>query len=72
MLTPQQLNVLKKSNKTLAILGRFRNEDEQIRYVFKNAGGKDGKINVLDFFAKLKPEISYLTDDNMKYRRGIF
>jgi len=57
MLNQKQLDLLKKSNKTLAIIGRFRSEDEQIRYVFKNAGGKDGKISVADLFAKLKPEL---------------
>jgi hypothetical protein len=57
MLSQKQLDLLKKSNKTLAILGRFRSEDEQIRYVFNNADGKDGKISVADLFAKLKPEL---------------
>ncbi|WP_036487450.1 hypothetical protein [Myxosarcina sp. GI1] len=57
MLDPKQLELLKKSNKTLAIIGRFNSEDEQIRYVFKNSGGKDGKISVADLFAKLKPEL---------------
>lgn len=57
MLNQKQLELLKKSNKTLAIIGRFRSEDEQVRYVFKNAGGKDGKISVADLFAKLKPEL---------------
>ena len=57
MLNQKQLELLKKSNKTLAILGHFRSEDEQIRYVFRNAGGKDGKISVADLFAKLKPEL---------------
>ena len=57
MLSQKQLELLKKSNKTLAILGRFRSEDEQIRYVFNNADGKDGKISVADLFAKLKPEL---------------
>lgn len=57
MLNQQQLDLLKKSNKTLAIIGRFNSEDEQVRYVFKNAGGKDGKISVADLFAKLKPQL---------------
>ena len=57
MLNQEQLELLKKSNKTLAILGRFRSDDEQIRYVFNNVGGKDGKISVVDLFAKLKPEL---------------
>lgn len=57
MLNQKQLELLKKSNKTLAIIGCFRCEDEQIRYVFKNNGGKDGKISVADLFAKLKPEL---------------
>lgn len=62
MLNQQQLDLLKKSNKTLAIIGRFNSEDEQVRYVFKNAAGKedeqiDGKISVADLFAKLKPEL---------------
>ncbi|MGB3636102.1 MAG: hypothetical protein WBA39_00695, partial [Rivularia sp. (in: cyanobacteria)] len=57
MLSKEQLELLKKSNKTLAIMGRFRSEDEQVRYVFKNNGGKDGKITVADLFAKLKPEL---------------
>ncbi|WP_208346302.1 hypothetical protein, partial [Aetokthonos hydrillicola] len=49
--------LLKKSNKTLAIIGRFRCDDEKTRYVFKNAGEKDGKISVADLFAQLKPEL---------------
>ncbi|MBR8828176.1 MAG: hypothetical protein DSM107014_09820 [Gomphosphaeria aponina SAG 52.96 = DSM 107014] len=57
MLKKQQLDLLKKSNKTLAIIGKFRSEDDQIRYVFKNTGTKDGKISVADLFAKLKPEL---------------
>lgn len=57
MLSNEQLELLKKSNKTLAIIGRFRSKDEQVRYVFKNAGGKDGKITVADLFAALKPEL---------------
>jgi len=57
MLSQKQLDLLKKSNKTLAIIGRFRSEDEQIRYVFNNADGKDGNISVADLFAKLKPEL---------------
>jgi hypothetical protein len=62
MLKPQQLDLLRKSNKTLAILGFFRSEDEQIRYVFKNSGGKDGKISIVDLFAKLKPELCSCSD----------
>ncbi len=66
MLTPQQLDLLKKSNKTLAILGFFRNEDKQIRYVFKNSGGKDGKISVVDLFAKLRPELCSCSDSTLQ------
>ncbi len=57
MLTDKQIDLLKKSNKTIAIMGLFRSEDEEKRYVFSNSGEKDGKISVPDLFAKLQPEL---------------
>ncbi|MGB6297049.1 MAG: hypothetical protein WBF90_12825 [Rivularia sp. (in: cyanobacteria)] len=72
MLNNQQLELLKKSNKTLAIVGNFRSEDEQIRYVFKNSGEKDGKIKVADLFAKLKPELRSYSKGILKIGDTIF
>ena len=72
MLNKKQLDLLKKSNKTLAIIGRFRNEDEQIRYVFNNADGKDGKISVADLFAKLKPELRSSSKSTLTIGETIF
>lgn len=72
MLNSQQLELLKKSNKTLAIVGCFRSEDEQIRYVFKNSGEKDGKIKVADLFAKLKPELRSSSKGILKIGDTIF
>lgn len=74
MLNQKQLDLLKKSNKTLAILGRFRSEDEQIRYVFKNAGdeNKDGKLSVADLFAKLKPELRSFSQGTLTIGDTIF
>ena len=72
MLSNKQLELLKKSNKTLGIMGRFRSDDDQIRYVFKNAGGKDGKINVVDLFAKLKPELRSFSKGTLSIGDTIF
>lgn len=72
MLEQKQLELLKKSNKTLAIMGRFRSEDEQIRYVFNNTGGKDGKISALELFAKLKPELRSSSKDTLTIGDKIF
>ncbi|BAY66427.1 hypothetical protein NIES22_65660 [Calothrix brevissima NIES-22] len=72
MLNQTQLDLLKKSNKTLAIIGRFRSKDEQIRYVFKNTGEKDGKIRVADLFAKLKPELRSSSKGTLTIGDSIF
>lgn len=72
MLDQKQLELLKKSNKTLAIIGRFNSEDKQIRYVFKNADEKDGKISVADLFAKLKPELRSSSKGTLQIGDTIF
>jgi hypothetical protein len=53
----QLINLLKKSNTTLAIMGRFSQQDGSRRYVFSNSNGRDGKISVVDLFNQLKPEL---------------
>lgn len=61
-LTEKQLELLRKSNKTLAIMGLFRSGDEQVRYVVKRSGSQGGTVSPMaNFFNEVKPELRCLT-----------
>jgi hypothetical protein len=56
MLTDNQRQLMRASNRRLAIVGMFRKDDARERHVFSNSGG-DATINKEGFFRLIKPEL---------------
>ena len=60
MLNKDQLDSLRKANKTISIVGKFRNyddPDESREYTFSNNSTSKKRLNELEFFHHVKPEL---------------